>query len=101
MTMHDEDDLVELPNGEIRDVKTLSSSENAAYCEWLIEKAERANRTTTRMAQGLPTECDYWDTAERAFCNQPASVVVMRKAASYWISDPLSALCADHRILAM
>jgi hypothetical protein len=94
-----EHDLVALPTGEIKNVTTLSPVGSVEFCEWLLEKAARANRLALEIAAGEPSSCDYWDISERAFCDRPATVFAVGEP-STWVADPPSALCQTHRILA-
>jgi hypothetical protein len=96
-----DEDLVALPTGEIKSVMTLNPAESVEFCEWLLDKADRANRLATQIADGTPSACDYWDTSTRSFCDDPAVLVTMPEPASGWVSDPPRALCVRHRILAL
>jgi hypothetical protein len=95
------DELVELPSGEIKNVNELTPSEGEAFCTWLLEKAERANRHQDRLDAGDVALCDYWDVSSQKFCDAAAAVLVSCNPAFLGVSDPPSALCERHRILAL
>jgi hypothetical protein len=98
--MSEEEELVELPSGEVKHIEALTPDEATAFCEWLLEKAERAHRQSVRVAAGSAPLCDYWDTQTRSFCDERA-VLVGVLLPKPGITDPPTALCERHRILAM